>query len=118
MRAIIAADNMEARACLLALYLALTATAARECIEITLPDLIHDSIINGTILKLAARNASFEESAKFKYNVLELWDRFPKVVVPRNATSEQCRMDGQLYLDSLKRLELWALKSKCYKYSD
>ncbi|KOB79220.1 Drop dead, partial [Operophtera brumata] len=102
---------MEARACsLLALYLALTATAARECIEITLPDkiILNDSIFNGTFLKIAARNESLDESAK--YNVLGLWDRFPRVVVPRNATSEQCRKDGQLYMDSLERLELWALK--------
>lgn len=114
MRAIIAADNMEARACLLALYLALATAAARECIEITLPEqLIYDSTVNGTILKLTARNGSYEESVKFEYNVLGLWNMFPKVVVPRNATSEQCRKDGQLYLDSLNRLELWALKSKC-----
>lgn len=39
-----------------------------------------------------------------------MWDKLPRVVVPRNGTSEQCRRDAQLFLDSLDRLELWALK--------
>lgn len=102
---------MAVRACAL-LFLAFTVAAARECIELTLSDksLLTDSILNGTILKLAAKNESFQESGLF--NVVEMWERFPKIVVPRNGTSEQCRRDSQLYLDSLERLELWALKSK------
>lgn len=102
---------MMALACAL-LLLAFTTVAARECIELTLPDksLLTDTILNGTILKLATKNESFDESGLF--NVVEMWERFPKIVVPRNGTSEQCRRDSQLYLDSLDRLELWALKSK------
>lgn len=105
---------MEWRACsILAFYLAFS--SARECIEITLPDrLINDSFFNATILKIAARNDSLDETARF--NVLGLWERLPKVVVPRNATSEQCRKDGQVYLDSLARLELWALKSRFFLF--
>ncbi|XP_026745777.1 nose resistant to fluoxetine protein 6 [Trichoplusia ni] len=100
---------MAARACAV-LLLAIATVSARECIELTLPDksLLSDSILNGTILKLAAQNESFDESGRF--NVVEIWERFPKVVVPRNGTSEQCRRDSQLYLDSLARLELWAMK--------
>lgn len=101
---------MASRACAV-LILAIAATHARDCIEITLNDksLLTDSIFNGTILKVEAKNESIGESAR--YNVLDLWGRLPRVVVPRNGTSEQCRRDGQLYLDSLARLELWALKS-------
>lgn len=108
---VIQCNNMAPRACAL-LFLAIATVTARECIELTLPDksLLTDSILNGTILKLAAKNESFDESGRF--NIVELWERFPKVVVPRNGTSEQCRRDSQLYLDSLDRLELWALKSK------
>uniref|UniRef100_A0A2A4J5M9 Nose resistant-to-fluoxetine protein N-terminal domain-containing protein n=1 Tax=Heliothis virescens TaxID=7102 RepID=A0A2A4J5M9_HELVI len=100
---------MAPRACAI-LLLAIATVAARECIELTLPDksLLTDSILNGTILKVAAKNESFDESGRF--NIVELWDRFPKLVVPTNGTSEQCRRDSQLYLDSLDRLELWALK--------
>ncbi|XP_075972637.1 drop dead [Anticarsia gemmatalis] len=100
---------MAERACAF-LFLAFATAAARECIELTLPDksLLTDSILNGTILKLAAKNESYEESGR--YNVVEIWEKFPKIVVPRNGTSEQCRRDSQSYLDSLDRLELWALK--------
>lgn len=100
---------MAPRACAL-LLLAIATVAARECIELTLADksLLTDSILNGTILKLAAKNESFDESGRF--NIVKLWEQFPKIVVPSNGTSEQCRRDSQLYLDSLVRLELWALK--------
>ncbi|CAG4940140.1 unnamed protein product [Colias eurytheme] len=99
---------MTARACVLLL---LCANAfARECIELTLSDrnLLSDSIFNGTIQKLGARNESNDDSARV--DLLGLWERFPKVVVPLNGTSEQCRRDGQMFLDALDRLELWALK--------
>lgn len=104
-------NNMASRACAV-LLLAITAVAARECIELTLPDksVLTDSILNGTILKLATKNESYDESGRF--NIVEMWERFPKIVVPSNGTSEQCRRDSQQYLDSLERLELWALKSK------
>uniref|UniRef100_A0A2H1WXK0 SFRICE_041482 n=1 Tax=Spodoptera frugiperda TaxID=7108 RepID=A0A2H1WXK0_SPOFR len=102
---------MAPRACAL-LLLAIATVAARECIELTLTEksLLTDSILNGTILKLSTKNESFDESGRF--NVVKLWEQFPKIVVPSNGTSEQCRRDSQLYLDSLDRLELWALKSK------
>ena len=106
---------MAPRACAV-LLLAIATVAARECIELTLPDksLLTDSILNGTILKLAAKNESYDESGRF--NIVELWERFPKIVVPSNGTSEQCRRDSQQYLDSLDRLELWALKSKYLQF--
>ncbi|CAK1578058.1 unnamed protein product [Parnassius mnemosyne] len=98
---------MAARACLLLLLVG--ACAARECIELTLSEKsIADSIFNGTLLKIAAKNESYDDSVKT--NVLQLWDRFPKIMVPMNGTSEQCRRDSRLFLDSLDRLELWALK--------
>ncbi|CAG5010488.1 unnamed protein product [Parnassius apollo] len=98
---------MAARACLLLLLI--SACAARECIELTLSEKsIADSIFNGTLLKISAKNESYDDSVKT--NVLELWDRFPKIMVPMNGTSEQCRRDSRLFLDSLNRLELWALK--------
>ncbi|CAK1551592.1 unnamed protein product [Leptosia nina] len=99
---------MNARACVL---LALFACAsARDCLELTLSDntILSDSLFNGTILKLAAKNESVDVSARV--DVLGLWDKFPKILVPLNGTSEQCRRDGRLFLDSLDRLELWALK--------
>lgn len=108
---VIQCNIMAPRACAL-LLLAIATVAARECIELTLTEksLLTDSILNGTILKLSAKNESFDESGRF--NVVKLWEQFPKIVVPSNGTSEQCRRDSQLYLDSLDRLELWALKSK------
>lgn len=113
---IIVLSNMASRAC--ALLLAITVVSARECLEpvcLTLPDqsILTDSILNGTILKFTSKNESNYKSARF--NVLELWERFPRVFVPRNGTSEQCRRDSQLFLDSLDRLELWALKSNCFQ---
>lgn len=107
-RGIIAVGNMAARTCVL---LALVcACAARECIELTIADdnIFSSTISNGTILKVAAHNESYESS---KINVLDLWDRFPRIMVPVNGTSEQCRRDSRLFYDSLDRLELWALKS-------
>lgn len=96
---------MASRACLL---LAVVAGAvARDCIELTLSDSNLDTIFNGTLHKVTAKN----ESEFAKFDVVQLWDRFPRVVVPRNGTSEQCRRESQLFLDSLERLELWALKS-------
>lgn len=99
--------TMASRACLL---LAITAVAgARDCIELTLPDknILTDTLLNNTILKVKAQNTSDLP----RVNVVRLWDEFPKVVVPRNGTSEQCRRESQHFLDSLDRLELWALKS-------
>uniref|UniRef100_S4NN86 Drop dead n=1 Tax=Pararge aegeria TaxID=116150 RepID=S4NN86_9NEOP len=85
------------------------ACAARECIELTIDDnILADSIFNGTILKVTAKNESYDESARF--NVLGLWDKFPRIMVPVNGTSEQCRRDSRLFLDSLDQLELWALR--------
>lgn len=93
------------------LLLLATCAYARECIELTLNDktLLTDSLLNGTILKVLSKNETNVDSAIV--NIVELWDRFPKIVVPINGTSEQCRRDTQLYLDSLERMELWALKS-------
>lgn len=95
----------------LVLLLLVTSACARECIELTLNDktLLTDSLLNTTILKVASKNDTSDDSAVI--NIVELWDRFPKIVVPSNGTSEQCRRDTQLYLDSLERMELWALKS-------
>ncbi|XP_045459770.1 nose resistant to fluoxetine protein 6 [Melitaea cinxia] len=98
---------MAARTCVL---LALVcACAARECIELTIADdnIFSSTISNGTILKVAAHNESYEYS---RVNILDLWDRFPRIMVPVNGTSEQCRRDSRLFYDSLDRLELWALK--------
>ncbi|CAG9791790.1 unnamed protein product [Diatraea saccharalis] len=98
---------MDARACLL--LAVVTIAAARECIELTLTDsILSDTILNGTILKVAAKN----ETVDYVHgvNVLELWEKFPRVMVPMNGTSEQCRRESQLFHDSLERLELWALK--------
>lgn len=108
-RPIIVRPDMATRACLL-LFLAAVA-AARECIELTLPEksILTDTIFNGTILKITAKNDTIDDTNRV--NVLNLFDGFPKIVVPRNGTSEQCRRDSQLYMDSLERLELWALKS-------
>ncbi|XP_049865237.1 nose resistant to fluoxetine protein 6-like [Pectinophora gossypiella] len=99
---------MATRGCLLLLFIG--ACAAHDCLELTLSDqtILTDSLLNGTILKLATKNESLDDSVRF--NVLELWDKFPKIVVPTNGTSEQCRRESQVYLDSLDRLELWALK--------
>ncbi|KAM3968323.1 drop dead [Aphomia sociella] len=98
---------MAARACLLLICAAVA--AARECIELTLPDksILTESLFNGTLIKITL-NDTIEEAPRF--NILDMWDRFPRVVVPRNGTSEQCRRDSQLYLSSLEKLELWALK--------
>ncbi|CAH4036539.1 nose resistant to fluoxetine protein 6 [Pieris brassicae] len=91
------------------LLLCATCACARDCIELTLSDKhLSDSLFNGTILKVAARNESVDNSVEV--DILGLWERFPKIVVPLNGTSEQCRRDGQLFLHSLDRLELWALK--------
>ncbi|CAH0717421.1 unnamed protein product, partial [Brenthis ino] len=96
---------MAARACVLLCLVC--ACAARECIELTMKNsLLSESIFNGTIFKV--KNNSYVDSAKV--NILELWDRFPKIMVPMNGTSQQCRRDSRLFLDSLNRLELWALK--------
>ncbi|XP_026326406.1 nose resistant to fluoxetine protein 6-like [Hyposmocoma kahamanoa] len=94
----------------LVLLLVATCAYARECIELTLNDktLLTDSVLNGTILKVVSKNETNDDSAVV--NIVELWDRFPKIVVPSNGTSEQCRRDAQLYLYSLERMELWALK--------
>ncbi|XP_013161772.1 PREDICTED: nose resistant to fluoxetine protein 6 isoform X1 [Papilio xuthus] len=98
---------MAARACLLLLFAG--ACAARECIELTLSERsLTDSLLNGTILKLTAKNESNIDSART--NVLELWDRFPRILVPMNGTTEQCRRESRVFRDSLDRLELWALK--------
>ncbi|KPJ10529.1 hypothetical protein RR48_06323 [Papilio machaon] len=98
---------MAARACLLLLFAG--ACAARECIELTLSERsLTDSLLNGTILKFAAKNESNVDSART--NVLELWDRFPRILVPMNGTTEQCRRESRVFRDSLDRLELWALK--------
>ncbi|KAG6465272.1 hypothetical protein O3G_MSEX015039 [Manduca sexta] len=103
---------MAAIACAVLAVLSAHIAAARECIELTISDntIITESILNSTILKLSSKNETFEESVPV--NVVELWERFPKVVVLRNSTGEQCRRDSQLYVDSLEKLELWALKSK------
>lgn len=100
---------MAARACVLLLLA--TCAYARDCIELTLSDktILTNSLLNGTILKTVSKNETNDDSAFV--NIVELWDRFPKIVVPRNGTSEQCRRDTHLYLDGLERLELWALKS-------
>ncbi|XP_037297265.1 nose resistant to fluoxetine protein 6 [Manduca sexta] len=101
---------MAAIACAVLAVLSAHIAAARECIELTISDntIITESILNSTILKLSSKNETFEESVPV--NVVELWERFPKVVVLRNSTGEQCRRDSQLYVDSLEKLELWALK--------
>ncbi|CAH2063672.1 unnamed protein product, partial [Iphiclides podalirius] len=104
-RGVIVRVDMAPRACLLLLLVG--ASAARECIELTLPEGVTDGIFNGTVLSFAARNGSREVA---QTDVLGLWDRFPKVVVPVNGASEQCRWDSSRYLDALQRLELWALK--------
>ncbi|XP_026765152.2 nose resistant to fluoxetine protein 6-like [Galleria mellonella] len=98
---------MAARACVLLLCAAVV--AARECIELTLSDksILTESLFNGTLIKFGL-NHTAEESPRF--NILDVWDRFPRVVVPKNGTSEQCRRDSQHYIDSLEKLELWALK--------
>ncbi|XP_046978716.1 nose resistant to fluoxetine protein 6 [Vanessa cardui] len=98
---------MAARACVLLSLVC--ACAARECIELTIGDnqIFSRSIFNNTILKVAANNESLESS---RVNLLDLWDKFPRIMVPVNGTSEQCRRDSRLFLDSLDRLELWALK--------
>lgn len=107
-RDIIVERNMAARACVLLCLICACACAARECIELTMKsDLLSESIFNGTVFKV--HNQSYVESEKL--NILELWDRFPRIMVPMNGTSEQCRRDSRLFLDSLDRLELWALKS-------
>lgn len=101
---------MATRACVVLIF-AFAATHARDCMEITLNEQkFTDSIFNGTVLRVEAKNESVFDSVR--YNVFDLWERLPRVVVPRNATSDQCRRDGQLYLDSLERMELWALKSR------
>ncbi|XP_053600049.1 nose resistant to fluoxetine protein 6 [Plodia interpunctella] len=99
---------MDARACVVLLLAA--AAAARDCIELTLPpkSLLTESILNGTIFRLTARNESIERYPQV--NIMNLFNRFPKVVVPRNGTNEQCRIDSQMFLDGLDNLELWALK--------
>ncbi|KAL4704138.1 hypothetical protein ACJJTC_003423 [Scirpophaga incertulas] len=100
---------MAARACLLLALLAAAGASARDCIALTLPDsIIPDSILNGTILKIARRNESYEDVRRF--NVMGLFDKFPRLMVPMNGTSEQCRRESRHFLDSLDRLELWALK--------
>ncbi|XP_047989519.1 nose resistant to fluoxetine protein 6-like [Leguminivora glycinivorella] len=86
---------------LVALILIVTITCARDCIELTLPE-FNDSILNRTFFNVKRQVDSV--------GVLDLWDRFPRVVVPTNGTSEFCRRDSQLYLEGLERLELWALK--------
>ncbi|XP_059060067.1 nose resistant to fluoxetine protein 6-like [Achroia grisella] len=98
---------MVRRAWLLLLCAALA--AARECIELTLSDksILTESLFNGTIIKLTL-NDTIEDTPR--YNILDIWDRFPRIVVPKNGTSEQCRRDSQRYVDSLEKLELWALK--------
>lgn len=107
-RGVITCIIMAARACLLLLFAG--ACAARECIELTLSERsLTDSLLNGTILKFAAKNDSNVDSART--NVLELWDRFPRILVPMNGTTEQCRRESRVFRDSLERLELWALKS-------
>lgn len=112
-RGIIAERNMAARACVLLCLMCACACAARECIELTMNNnLLSESIFNGTVFKV--NNESYVESAKI--NILELWDRFPRIMVPMNGTSEQCRRDSRLFLDSLDRLELWALKSNYLFY--
>ncbi|XP_072942215.1 nose resistant to fluoxetine protein 6-like [Epargyreus clarus] len=99
---------MATRACVLLLLIG--ACAARDCIELTLSDksILSEGIFNGTVLKIAANNDSYVESEKV--SILDLWDRFPRIVVPTNGTSEQCRRETRLFLDGLDRLELWALK--------
>ncbi|XP_028028515.1 nose resistant to fluoxetine protein 6 [Bombyx mandarina] len=101
---------MASRACGLILTLFTSAVLSRDCIELTISDkrIITETILNSTILKFQHENDTVVESSRF--NIVQLWERFPKVVVPRNGTSEQCRRDSQLYMDSLDRLELWALK--------
>ncbi|XP_047545507.1 nose resistant to fluoxetine protein 6 [Vanessa atalanta] len=98
---------MAARTCVLLCLICVC--AARECIELTIGDnnIFSQSIFNNTILKVAANNESFESS---RVNLLDLWDKFPRIMVPVNGTSDQCRRDSRLFLDSLDRLELWALK--------
>lgn len=105
---------MDARACVVLLLAA--AAAARDCIELTLPpkSLLTESILNGTIFRLTARNESIERYPQV--NIMNLFNRFPKVVVPRNGTNEQCRIDSQMFLDGLDNLELWALKSNIFVY--
>lgn len=108
---------MASRACGLILTLFTSAVLSRDCIELTISDkrIITETILNSTILKFQHENDTVVESSRF--NIVQLWERFPKVVVPRNGTSEQCRRDSQLYMDSLDRLELWALKSKfCFYF--
>ncbi|XP_011558480.3 nose resistant to fluoxetine protein 6 [Plutella xylostella] len=98
---------MAVRACVLAILLSVSAVASRECIELTLPEnTFNGTVFNSTFLRV--KNETVRQSAQF--NVLQLWDLFPKVPVPRNGTTQQCRRDSQLYLESLDRLELWALK--------
>ncbi|XP_041972895.1 nose resistant to fluoxetine protein 6-like [Aricia agestis] len=94
---------MATRACIVLCALVICAYAARECIELTIKDnFLSDSIFNSTILKVKQEGA--------RVNIVGLWDKFPKTVVPLNGTSEQCRRESQLFLDSLDRLELWALQ--------
>lgn len=107
---------MDARTCacalaLLCLYVDVSAT--RECLELTITEgRIRNETFNGTwTLK---SNESYYEDVAARHSILELWDRFPRVVVPSNGTTEQCRRDSRLYLDSLDKLELWALKSMCF----
>lgn len=103
---------MAPRACLTIILFAGIATALKDCLEITVKNsILTDSLHNGTVLKIS-RNYSEIQAEKPGYNVVELLDKFPKVVVPSNGSSEQCRTDSKYYLDSLARLEIWALKSK------
>ncbi|GBP48275.1 hypothetical protein EVAR_42995_1 [Eumeta japonica] len=74
-----------------------------DCMKLTLSDNIH----NRTLLRVIPKN----ESVGYKYQVLDLWRKFPTVLAPRNGTSEQCRRDSDRFLKGLQNVEMWALKS-------
>ncbi|CAG9562958.1 unnamed protein product [Danaus chrysippus] len=96
---------MAARACVL--LSALCVCAARECIEFRISDnIITNNLFNGTVLTLDKNEPQDRETV----NLVGMWDRFPKIMVPMNGTSQKCRHDSRLFLNSLDRLELWALK--------
>lgn len=98
-------------ACALALLCLYAASATRECLEPLELTIAQHRILNETFNGTwSLSNESRRDEAS--YGVLRLWDEFPKVIVPANGTTEQCRRDSRLFLDRLDKLELWALKSK------
>lgn len=49
---------------------------------------------------------------KSEVNFMQLWNNFPKILVPTNSEDPICKKDSAEFLAGLNRTELWALKSK------